>query len=83
MATASESGGFTLPETLLALVLVCPEATMVDRILARAETEGRADDNIDTALARIETFRAQGEPTLAWLREHKVPIVPSPPNHSP
>lgn len=66
----------------LALVLVCPEATMVDRILARAETEGRADDNIDTALARIETFRAQGEPTLAWLREHKVPIVPSPPNHS-
>jgi adenylate kinase len=67
----------------LALVLVCPEATMVDRILARAETEGRADDNIDTALARIETFRAQGEPTLAWLREHKVPIVPSPPNHSP
>mmetsp|Transcript_42108 Transcript_42108/g.104849 ORF Transcript_42108/g.104849 Transcript_42108/m.104849 type:complete len:85 (+) Transcript_42108:26-280(+) len=48
---------------------------MIERILKRGLASGRADDNLRTARARIETFRAQGEPTLRWLREHKVPIV--------
>ena len=46
---------------------------MVQRILAR--NEGRADDNEETALARIVTYRESGEPTMAWLREQRVPII--------
>ena len=48
---------------------------MVERILERGKASGRADDNVETALTRIRTFREQGAPTLEWLREAKVPIV--------
>ena len=27
------------------------------------------------ALARITTYRESGEPTMAWLREQRVPII--------
>jgi len=59
----------------LALYLTCPEHVMVERILRRGRDSGRSDDNSDAAMARIATFRAQGAPTMAWLRETKVPIV--------
>ncbi len=59
----------------LALTLTCPESLMVERILRRAELEGRADDNYETARARIATYREQGAPTITWLREQRVPIV--------
>ena len=45
---------------------------MIERILKRAEIEGRADDNIETARKRIATFREQGAPTMRWLRKAKV-----------
>lgn len=57
----------------LALHLTCSEEVMVQRILAR--NQGRADDNEETALARISTYRESGEPTMAWLREQLVPII--------
>ena len=48
---------------------------MIERILHRGETGGRADDNLETAKNRIETFHAQGRPTIQWLREAGVPII--------
>tara|TARA_B110001452_G_scaffold190812_1_gene160998 strand:+ start:1027 stop:1272 length:246 start_codon:yes stop_codon:yes gene_type:complete len=41
----------------------------------RATIEGRADDNFETATNRIKTFQREGAPTLAWLRDAKVPVV--------
>jgi adenylate kinase len=59
----------------LALHLTCPEDIMIERILRRAESEGRADDNRETATQRICVYKEAGSPTLDWLRERKVPIV--------
>ena len=59
----------------LALHLTCPEEVMLQRILKRAADEGRADDTPEAAANRIEIFNEQGAPTMAWLRESKVPIV--------
>ena len=53
----------------LALHLVCDEEVMIERILKRAEVEGRADDNIETARQRIKVFNESGAPTMKWLRE--------------
>ena len=39
--------------------LKCPDEVMIERILHRGETGGRADDNLETAKNRIETFHAQ------------------------
>ena len=59
----------------LALNLVCSEEIMLQRIMKRAQSEGRADDTHETALRRIQVFRESGEPTIEWLREAKVPII--------
>lgn len=67
----------------LALTLTCSEETMVQRILKRARLEGRPDDNLVTAHKRIETFREQGAPTLAWLRGSGVPIIEIDANGTP
>eukprot|EP01051_Picozoa_sp_SAG22_P030225 SAG22_NODE_11609_length_477_cov_0.960317_1_plen_62_part_10 len=48
---------------------------MMQRILKRGETAGRADDNRETAERRIATFKEQGAPTINWLRDTGVPIV--------
>jgi adenylate kinase len=59
----------------LALSLACHEEIMLERILYRSKIEGRADDNIEAARNRIATFKAQGAPTLEWLRGAGVPII--------
>lgn len=59
----------------LALNLVCSDETMIERILHRGQSGGRADDNEETARKRIATFHAQGGPTMEWLREVGVPII--------
>jgi adenylate kinase family enzyme len=51
-----------------------PDDVMVERILKRGESSGRADDNADTAQRRIETFHAEREPTLQYLLEHGIPV---------
>merc|ERR1719424_1837758 len=58
-----------------ALHLVCDEEKMLERILRRAQTEGRADDTRKAAVRRIAVYRQQSEPTLEWLRASRVPIV--------
>ena len=59
----------------LALHLACDEEVMVQRILKRAQSEGRADDNLETAQRRIAVFRESQAPTMQWLREARVPII--------
>ena len=47
---------------------------MLRRIMKRAETSGRVDDNIETAKKRLQTFHEQTEPTLSQLEKSNVPI---------
>lgn len=43
----------------------CSETTMTERLLARAKTSGRADDNIETIKKRLVTFTSATKPVLA------------------
>ena len=43
-----------------------------ERIMARAETSGRSDDNLDSARRRCTTFKKQTEPVvkaLEWVED--------------
>jgi adenylate kinase len=51
------------------IALVVDEAAVVERLLARAELEGRADDNEATIRTRMQVYRAQTEPLVAHYRE--------------
>ena len=44
----------------------CPEATLVKRLLHRAETSGRADDNEETIKKRLVTFNEKSKPVLDY-----------------
>jgi adenylate kinase family enzyme len=59
----------------LALHVDCHDTVLIERILARGKTGGRADDNIHTALERIRTYHKYHQLTLDFLREEHVPIV--------
>ena len=59
----------------LALLLHCPEETMIERILKRSAQLGRTDDNLETARRRCAVYREQGKPTMEWLRDSGVPII--------
>lgn len=50
-----------------ALVYNCPIEVLEKRIMARAETSGRSDDNLDSARRRFKTFREQTEPVVRAL----------------
>jgi adenylate kinase len=49
----------------LALLLEVPEDEIVDRLLKRAEAEGRADDTDETIRRRLEVYREETEPLVA------------------
>lgn len=55
-----------------ALELIVDEDAMVARLLARAEIEGRADDNEQTIRERMSIYRAQTAPLTAIYAEHGV-----------
>lgn len=50
-----------------ALVYNCPMEVLERRIMARAKTSGRSDDNLDSARRRFDTFRSQTEPVVRAL----------------
>lgn len=50
-----------------ALVYNCPIEVLEERIMTRAETSGRSDDNLESARRRFETFRGQTEPVVRAL----------------
>ena len=46
------------------LFLHCPEEVMTDRLLERAKTSGRNDDNLETIRKRFKTFRDESMPIV-------------------
>lgn len=48
--------------------LTAPESVLVERLLARAEREGRADDTPDVITHRIAVFEAQTRPLVDYYR---------------
>ncbi|KAL3798882.1 hypothetical protein ACHAW5_004122 [Stephanodiscus triporus] len=50
-----------------ALVYDCPMEELERRILGRAETSGRSDDNLESARRRFDTFRRQTMPVVRAL----------------
>ena len=46
------------------LFLHCPEDVMTGRILERAKTSGRNDDNLETIRKRFKTFRDESMPIV-------------------
>jgi adenylate kinase len=48
--------------------LTAPEPVLVDRLLARAEREGRVDDTPNVIRHRIAVFRAQTRPLVHYYR---------------
>jgi adenylate kinase len=63
----------------LALHLKCDDTVLIERILKRkeeaADSGGRDDDNIKTALKRLRNYHKYSHVTLDWLRENRVPVV--------
>ena len=48
------------------LAFECSEQEMLERLLRRAETSGRVDDNRESILKRFATFRLQTIPVFEW-----------------
>jgi adenylate kinase len=51
------------------IYLDAPREELVRRILARAETEGRADDNLETVTNRLRVFAEATRPLVDYYRE--------------
>jgi len=51
------------------LVYDCPIDVLEKRIMARAETSGRSDDNLESARKRFKTFQGQTMPVVYALEE--------------
>ena len=58
------------------LVLQLPEDVAIERLLRRAELEGRTDDTPETIRTRLDLFRKKTEPLVEWyrIRSNVVPI---------
>jgi len=58
------------------LYFECSPETMRKRLLARAETSGRVDDNEETIMKRLETFENQTKPVIEYYEsQNKVKKV--------
>jgi adenylate kinase len=51
------------------LAFTVDEDELVDRLLKRAEIEGREDDNEQTIRTRMQVYREQTEPLISYYRE--------------
>ncbi|KAL7548466.1 hypothetical protein ACHAWF_011747, partial [Thalassiosira exigua] len=58
----------------LAVVVDVPDDIMVERIMHRAITSGRADDNPEAARRRVKTFHEETAPTIDSLTNSGVPV---------
>jgi UMP-CMP kinase len=54
------------------IYLKCPENIMVERVLKRGETSGRADDNKETVVKRIKVFNEQSLPVIKYYKKLKL-----------
>ena len=55
-------------ELTVVFVLHVPEAVSVERMLKRAEIEGRKDDTPEAIAQRLELYRRETEPLVEWYR---------------
>lgn len=54
------------------LSLVCDDDALIDRLLKRAELEGRADDNEETIKNRMVKYHADTKPLIDYYREEGI-----------
>ncbi|CAG8538233.1 3676_t:CDS:2 [Ambispora gerdemannii] len=47
----------------------CPEKVMLERLLERGKTSGRADDNLDSIRKRFITFKQQSYPVVEYYQK--------------
>jgi len=52
--------------------LVVDEQTLMERLLRRAQIEGRADDNEETIKKRFAVYHSQTEPLAAWFEKEGI-----------
>jgi adenylate kinase len=55
-------------ELTVVFVLHVPESVSVERMLKRAEIEGRKDDTPDAIAQRLALYRRETEPLVEWFR---------------
>lgn len=48
------------------LELEVPDEMLIERLINRGKTSGRADDNAETIAKRLEVYNAQTQPLIAW-----------------
>ena len=46
-----------------------PHDLLIERLVNRGKTSGRADDNEETIKKRLEVYASQTEPLIAWYKE--------------
>ena len=52
-----------------------PDKIMVERLLNRAKTSGRVDDNEETIKKRLATFHKHSEPVIEYYKDKCTTIV--------
>lgn len=58
----------------MVLYLESKDETMVERLLKRAETSGRSDDNMETIQKRLKTFHDNNDPIIEAYKSKLVII---------
>ena len=53
------------------LYFECPSAVLVQRILDRAKSSGRSDDNVESITLRLDTFKAETLPTVEYFKRQQ------------
>jgi adenylate kinase len=56
----------------MAIDLVVEENILLERLLRRAQIEGRADDNEETIRKRFEVYHSKTEPILKWFEKEGI-----------
>lgn len=59
----------------LVLYLHAPQNVLLQRLLSRGESSGRADDNIETILKRFNTFKKESLPVVSYYEKNSPSIV--------
>ena len=55
-------------EVTVMLELDVPEDLLIERLLNRGKTSGRADDNLETIKSRLEVYHNQTSPLIEWYK---------------
>jgi len=59
----------------LVLYLHAPQNVLLNRLLSRGETSGRADDNAETIKKRFDTFKKESLPVVSYYEKNSTSVV--------